>query len=146
MTHKGEELQYDISKLWYQVQKISILQREIKDDIDGLKAQMEAKMDDLKDQMKANMDYRIAEYHIDHQQHVIQLSKYNLTLVQNRIKQREDQNCSEISFEVVTETRTQQLPNRSIFEYLSKWKDLPVEDSTWEDENFIQKHPEIIKR
>ena len=41
----------------------------------------------------------------------------------------------------VTETRIHQLRNRSISEYLIKWKNLPTEDSTWEDENFIQKHP-----
>jgi len=35
----------------------------------------------------------------------------------------------------VTEIRTQQLQNRSISE------NLPIEDSTWEDNNFIQKHP-----
>ena len=39
--------------------------------------------------------------------------------------------------EAVTETRTLQLRNRSISEYLIKWKNLPTEDSTWEDENFI---------
>ena len=43
--------------------------------------------------------------------------------------------------EAVTETRTRQLRNRSISEYLIKWKNLPTEDSTWEYENFIQKHP-----
>ena len=32
--------------------------------------------------------------------------------------------------EAVTETRTQQLWNRSISEYLIKWKNLPTEDST----------------
>ena len=48
--------------------------------------------------------------------------------------------------EAVTETRTRQLRNRSISEYLIKWKNLPTEDSTWEDENFIQKHPELLKR
>ena len=31
---------------------------------------------------------------------------------------------------VVTETRTRQLRNRSISEYLIKWKNLPTEDST----------------
>ena len=46
----------------------------------------------------------------------------------------------------VTETRTRRLRNRSILEYLIKWKNLPNEDSTWEDENFIQKHPELLKR
>ena len=48
--------------------------------------------------------------------------------------------------EAVMEIRTRQLRNRSISEYLIKWKNLPTEDSTWEDENFIQKHPELLKR
>ena len=39
--------------------------------------------------------------------------------------------------EAVTETRTRQLQNRSISEYLIKWRNLPTEYSTWEDENFI---------
>jgi len=48
--------------------------------------------------------------------------------------------------EAVKEIRTRQLQNRSISEYLIKWKNLPLEYSTWEDENFIQKHPELLKR
>ena len=47
--------------------------------------------------------------------------------------------------EVVTEIRTRQVWNRSISEYLIKWKSLPTEDSTWEDDNFILKHPELLK-
>lgn len=43
--------------------------------------------------------------------------------------------------EAVTETRTRQLRNRSISEYLIKWKNLSAEDSTWEDENFMQEYP-----
>ena len=39
--------------------------------------------------------------------------------------------------EAVTETRTRQPRNRSISEYLIEWKNLPTEDSTWEDKNFI---------
>jgi len=46
---------------------------------------------------------------------------------------------------VVKETRTLELRNRSILEYLIKWKNLPIEGSTWEYENFIQKHPELLK-
>jgi len=46
---------------------------------------------------------------------------------------------------VVIETRTRQLQNRSILEYLIKWKNLSAEYSTLEDENFIQKHPELLK-
>ena len=127
------------------MQEISILQREIKDDIDGLKEKMEDKLEGLKDQMKANMDDKIVEDHIEHQQQVLQLSKDNLNLVQNRMKQQEDQHRSKRSFEAITERRSRQLPNRSISEYLSKWNNLPVEDSTWEDETFIHKHQEIIK-
>ena len=66
MTHEEEEFQYAISKSRYQVQQISILQRAIKDDIDGLKAEMNAKLDGLKDQMKANMDDKVVEDHIDY--------------------------------------------------------------------------------
>jgi len=47
--------------------------------------------------------------------------------------------------EEVTKARTQQIRNRSISEYLIKWKNLPTEDSTWEDENFIQNHLELLK-
>ncbi|WP_161781537.1 hypothetical protein [Vibrio vulnificus] len=32
-----------------------------------------------------------------------------------------------------------------MLEYLIKWKNLPTEDSTWEDKNFIQKHQELLK-
>ena len=47
--------------------------------------------------------------------------------------------------EAITETRTRQLQNRSISEHLIKWKNLPTEYSTWEDENFIQRHLELLK-
>jgi len=39
--------------------------------------------------------------------------------------------------EAITDTRICQLRNRSISEYLIKWRKLPAEDSTWEDESFI---------
>ena len=55
-TQQEEELQYDISKLQYQVQQISILQKATKDDIYGLKEDMEANLDGFKDKMKCNMD------------------------------------------------------------------------------------------
>jgi hypothetical protein len=47
--------------------------------------------------------------------------------------------------EAITDTRIHQLRNRSISEYLIKWRKLPAEDFTWEDESFIQKHPELLK-
>jgi hypothetical protein len=48
--------------------------------------------------------------------------------------------------EAITNTRICQLKNRSISEYLIKWRKLLAEDSTWEDDYFIQKHPELLKR
>ena len=50
-----------------------------------------------------------------------------------------------LEHEAVMKTRTLQPQNCSFSEYLIKWKNLPTEDSTWEDENFIQKHPELLK-
>ena len=44
------------------------------------------------------------------------------------------------------EARIKRLRNRAIMEYLIKWKNLPVEDVTWEDDYFIQKHSELPKR
>jgi hypothetical protein len=47
--------------------------------------------------------------------------------------------------EAITDTRIRQLRNRSISKYFIKWRKLPAEDSTWEDECFIQKHPDLLK-
>ena len=47
--------------------------------------------------------------------------------------------------EEITEIRTRQLRNRSIPEYLIKWKNLLTEDSTWEDESFIQHQSELLQ-
>ena len=101
-------------------------------------------LDGLKDQIKSNMDDKVVEDHIEHQQQVLQLSKDNPTLVQNQMKQQEDQHHIKRSSEAVTGSRTREV--RSISECLSIWKNFPVEDSTWEDDNAIQKHQEIIKR
>jgi len=38
----------------------------------------------------------------------------------------------------ITEPRNRKLRNRSISEYLIKWKNLPAEDSTWEDKNLYK--------
>ena len=51
---------------------------------------MEANLDGLKDKIKSNMDDKVVEDHIEHQQQVLQLSKDNLILVQNRMKQQEE--------------------------------------------------------
>ena len=48
MTHEDEEMRHDISKLQEQVHQISILQRETKNNMDGMEAKMDA--------MEANMD------------------------------------------------------------------------------------------
>jgi len=73
MTHEEEELHYEITKLRYQVQQISILRRATEDDIDGLRVEMKANLYGLKDKIKYNMDDKVVEYHIEHQQQVLQL-------------------------------------------------------------------------
>jgi hypothetical protein len=40
--------------------------------------------------------------------------------------------------EEILEVRERKLRKRSIREYLVKWKNLPVEDATWEGEQLIQ--------
>jgi hypothetical protein len=40
--------------------------------------------------------------------------------------------------EEILEVREKKLRRRSIKEYLVKWKDLPIEDATWESEHVIQ--------
>ena len=45
MTHEDEEWRHDISKLQEQVQKISLSQRETKNEMEVLKKGMENKMD-----------------------------------------------------------------------------------------------------
>jgi hypothetical protein len=47
--------------------------------------------------------------------------------------------------ETILEMRIKQLRNRVIIEYLVKWKNLLVEEATWEDEFFMQKHPWLDK-
>jgi hypothetical protein len=41
--------------------------------------------------------------------------------------------------EEILEVREKKLRRRSIKEYLVKWKDLPIEDATWESEQVLQK-------
>ena len=45
----------------------------------------------------------------------------------------------------ITKIWIAQLRNQLILEYLVKWKNLPMEDSTWEDDSFIQKHLELLQ-
>ena len=63
------------------MQQISILRRATEDDIDGLKAELEAMLDGFRDQIIANMDDKLVEDHIEHQQQVLQPSKDSLILV-----------------------------------------------------------------
>jgi hypothetical protein len=61
--------------------------------------------------------------------------------VQTILPELEEEGKIILEPEAITDTRIRQLRNRSISEYLIKWRKLPAEDSTWEDESFIQKHP-----
>jgi len=50
--------------------------------------------------LRENSKVQVVEYHIDHQQQVLQLLKDNLTLALNIMKQHADQHCSEKSFDI----------------------------------------------
>jgi len=65
--------------------------------------------------------------------------------VQTILRELDEEGKIILESEAVTKTRTRKLRNLSIEEYLIKWKNLSTKDSTWEDENFIQKHPELLK-
>ena len=53
MNHEEEEeMQHDISKLWDQVQQVSLAQKSTESKMDGLKKDVEAKMDGLKTSME----------------------------------------------------------------------------------------------
>jgi hypothetical protein len=44
--------------------------------------------------LKEKYKFQVVEYHIEHQQQVLQLLKENLTTAQNHMKQQADQHCS----------------------------------------------------
>jgi hypothetical protein len=61
-------------------------------------------------------------------------------LVQTLFPKLDEEGKIILEHEAIIDTRIRQLRNRSISKYLIKWRKLPAEDSTWEDEYFIQKH------
>jgi hypothetical protein len=50
-----------------------------------------------------------------------------------------------LELETILEIRVKKMINLPIIEYLVKWKNLPIEKVTWEDEFFMQKHLHLIK-
>ena len=52
-------------------------------------------------------------------------------LVQTILPELDEEGKIILEPEAVKETGTRQLQNRSISKYLIKWKNLPIEDSTW---------------
>jgi hypothetical protein len=66
--------------------------------------------------------------------------------VQNILLELDEEGKIILEPEAITGTRIHQLRNRSVSEYLIKWRKLSAEDSTWEDVSFIHKHPELLKR
>ena len=66
-------------------------------------------------------------------------------LVQTILPELDEEGKIILDLEAINDTRILQLRNRSISEYLIKWRKLPAEDSTWEYESFIHKHQELLK-
>jgi hypothetical protein len=57
-------------------------------------------------------------------------------LVQTILSELDEEGKIILDPKAITDTRIRQLRNRSILEYLIKWRKLSAEDSTWEDESF----------
>jgi hypothetical protein len=66
---------------------------------------------------------------------------HDMILVQTILIEHDRERKIILELETIIKTWIKQLQNRPITENLVKWKNLPVEDVTWEDEFFIQKHP-----
>jgi hypothetical protein len=66
-------------------------------------------------------------------------------LVQTIFLELDEEGRIILEAEAIINTRIRQLGNRSILEFLIKWRKLLAGDSTWEDESFINKHPELLK-
>ena len=85
---------------------------------------------------------QVVTYHIEHQQAVLQIPMMS----ENKRKLHANQHHHQRIFEEaqiiwepdqIIETRTKQLRNQVIIEYLIKWKNLPAANSTWEDDVII---------
>ena len=59
------------------------------------------------------------------------------TLIQIVLPKLDEEGKFILELKKIFETRIKQLRNRVITECLVKWKNLLVEESTWEDESFI---------
>ena len=88
-----------------------------------------------------------ASSQVHHVFHVSCLKKVigDKILVQTILPKLDEEGKIILEPEAITDTRIHQLRNRSISEYLIKWRKLLAEDSTWEDEYCIQKHLELLK-
>ena len=49
-----------------------------------------------------------------------------------------------LELEKIMQTRTKRLRTKDIKQYLIKWKNLSIEDATWEDEGFLQQHARLF--
>ena len=105
-------------------------------------------MEHMGEAMAGKYPIQLVVDRIKHQQAVFQILKMSKYMV----KILTDQHHRQRSFEEgkiarepkqIIETRTKQLQNHVIIEYLIKWKNLPAAYSTWEDDEFIHMHPKI---
>ena len=62
--------------------------------------------------------------------------------VTNELPPTGDEGHLVLQAEVIIDTRERQLRNRTIQEFLVRWKNLPDEDATWESEKILQ-HPSL---
>lgn len=63
--------------------------------------------------------------------------------VQTKLPSLDDEGRVILELEVILSTRERKLRHCTIKEYLIKWKDLPKEEASWENESFCQQHPSL---
>ena len=62
--------------------------------------------------------------------------------VTNELPPMDDEGHLVLQLEAIIDTRERQLRNRTVREFLVRWKNLPDEDATWENEKILQ-HPSL---
>ena len=63
--------------------------------------------------------------------------------MQTKFPMLDDEGKLVLEPECILETKTRTLRSRSVKEYLIKWRNLPNDEATWENEDFRLCHPSL---